>query len=196
MVIIISLITVVGRTYFPLFISVNVSKIEKFLLKNKQNPLYFFVYSTANNLNSEAEESYIKILIKYKNSSRQAIYKTAYAIYKKDTFGANANVHLIKQKEYRQYYQALIAILEGDMSKARLVADKINSIWMRETILAETYEKEGDIDKATEYAISALVKTRGVQRYSLYKNFEHLIERIDVGNELYVKVFRKNSHVS
>jgi hypothetical protein len=179
-IIIISVVILLVRYFYPLLISVNIGSIENFLLKNKKNPLLHFIYATANNLNEEAEESYIKLLMKYQNSNRQAIYKTEYALFKKDSNEANANVHLIKHLDYKLYYEALIAIIEGDFNKVRLNSKKIKSAWMKETILAEMYLKENNMEKAKEYATLALLKTRGLQRYTLYKNFETLIGIVNV----------------
>lgn len=173
--IIVSIILVLVRAYYPLLFSINIDQIESFLIKNKKNPLLHFIYATANHIDEEAEESYIKLLIKFQNPKRQAIYKTEYALYKKAIHEANANVHMIEHFDYKLYYQSLIAILEGDLNRARLNSVKLKSIWMKSVILAEISLKENNIEKAKDYAFEAVVKTRGVQRYSIYKNFEFLI---------------------
>ncbi|MFP5108956.1 hypothetical protein ACSU6B_19635 [Neobacillus sp. C211] len=179
---ILSLICIVGVVSVYLFISFSpilftndISKTEKFLIRNQKRPIYYLFYSLANNLDGDVEDAIKKVLLKYKTPARQALFRTIYSLYKHDTEKAKTNLERIQPLKLRQYYLALVCIEEDKLQDAISISDKINSNWMKNTILAEVYLKEGNIEKAKTYANQAVKETKGIQKYSIYKNFEKIL---------------------
>jgi hypothetical protein len=80
----------------------------------------------------------------------------------------------IKQIHTKEYYDALIFIEKGNLNRAREISFKMKTLWKKNTILAEINLKEGNKEEARKFAIEAMLKSRGVQRYLIYKNFESL----------------------
>jgi hypothetical protein len=164
-----------GYIYFqisPILFSKDIEKSEKYLIKHQKNPMYQLYYAIANNMDAEAESAFAKFNAKYKNSYRQALLNTAYAIYKKDIQTARENVGAIKPVQNRLYYEAFIAIESKQLNKAREIADQLPKGWMKESILAEVFEKQGNKTLAKEHALKAFEQTRGLQRYMIYKSNE------------------------
>lgn len=156
----------------PILFTKDVEKSEKYLLKHQKNPMYQFYYAIANNMDAEAETALAAFNTKYKNSYRQALMHTIYAVYKKDIQTAKENAGAIKQAQYRQYYEAFIAIESKQLNKAREIADRLPQGWMKESIHSEIFEKQGNKTLAKEHANKAFEQTRGLQRYMIYKNNE------------------------
>ncbi|PLR66900.1 hypothetical protein [Bacillus sp. UMB0893] len=156
----------------PILFSKDVKKSEKYLIKHQKNPMYQLYYAIANNKDAEAETALAAFNAKYKNSYRQALLNTTYAVYKKDLQAAKENVRAIKQASYRLYYEAFIAIESKQLNKAREIADQLPQGWMKESIYAEIFEKQGNKTLAIEHAKKAFEQTRGLQRYMIYKNNE------------------------
>ncbi|MDQ0256504.1 hypothetical protein J2S74_003924 [Evansella vedderi] len=161
----------------PVLLTNNISVAEKFLKENKSDPTYYFLYSIANKVDKEVDEAFAKVKEKYNNSSKLPIFQTTYALYKGDLNGAREYVDKINQPVYRDYYYTSILIEEENFYKARSIAETLNKKWMKDTVLGELYKKEGNLELATKYVKQALKQTRGIQKYSIYKNFTDLLER-------------------
>jgi hypothetical protein len=159
----------------PILFSNNIVKIEAFILKNQKKPFYYFLYTMANNLDDKVEDAMKKVMAKYKSPTRQAFFLTSYSLYKHDVEGAKANIEKIQPQKNRDYYRALICIEEGKLDEALSIADHVHSDWMKHTLRAEVYLMEGKQDQAKPYAKQAFDETNGLQKYSLYKNFEKLL---------------------
>ncbi|OHR63603.1 hypothetical protein HMPREF3291_16205 [Bacillus sp. HMSC76G11] len=156
----------------PILFSKDVHKSEKFILKHQKNPMYQFYYAIANNLDDEAEAALAKFNAKYKNSHRQALINTSFALYRKDVSEAKKHVVSIKPPVYRTYYEALIAAQSRQYDAAKRLAEQLPKGWMKESVLAEISQKQGNRASAKQHAESAYEQTRGLQRYLIYKNNE------------------------
>lgn len=156
----------------PILFSKDVHKSEKFILKHQKNPMYHFYYAIANNLDDEAEAALAKFNAKYKNSHRQALMNTTFALYRNDVSGAKKHAVSIKPPVYRTYYEALIAVKSRQYEGAKRLAEQLPKGWMKESVLSEVSHKQGNKTSAKKHAESAYEQTRGLQRYLIYKNNE------------------------
>lgn len=159
-------------TYRTLLWETKVEKIEKFLLKKRKGPTYHFIYSLANEHDEEAAVALNMLLKRYKQPSKQALYKTMYALYKKDLSTAKEVIELIKPDLYKSYYKTGLLIEEGKYSEARQLAQQISKPWMKNAVFAEIEKKQGNSEQAIQFARLALTEAKGLNRYSLHKAYE------------------------
>lgn len=157
---------------FPIHMEKNVEKLEKFIEKRRNNPIFKLYYGMGNRIDQDVKEATEALLKKYKQPARQALFKTLFALYEKDILRAKDDVEDIKPLEYKRYYQAVIAAEEGNIEKAEELVKVIKSEWMRHALLAEIAEKNNDQNSITEHIQKAFEKTRGLQRYIIYKQYE------------------------
>lgn len=150
----------------------NISKIERFLLKNKKNPNLYMIYALANELDEEVRGLTEKLLQKYKNRSRQAMYTVGKALYFKDIEEAKLHINQISQLSYRLYYQSIILIEEGDFDGAVKMIEEVSTKWMKDALLAELEKKRNNLPNAKKYANQAKLHSKGLQRYLLHKTYE------------------------
>lgn len=150
----------------------NMEKVEKFLLNNKNNANFYIIYALANNLDDDVKELTNILVQKSKNKSRQALYKVIEALYFEDYATVKTIVEDIEAPMYRNYYQAIIAMEEGDFNRTDELIAKISNKWMHFALLAERERKQNNLEKGKDYAQKAKEATKGLQRYLLHKTFE------------------------
>ena len=171
-VFILLLISVMYPLLHVTLLETNIDRIEKFLLRNKNNPNFSMIYALANEHDEEVKEITQKLIQKYKARSRQALYKISEAIYFKNLSVAKTEIEYITSPLYRSYYQALISLEDGELDCANREIDKITNQWMKNALLAEREKKQGNIVQARQYAEIAKQKSKGLQRYLLHKTYE------------------------
>jgi hypothetical protein len=167
---------IVAIVFYPILHTVlfetNIDKIERFLLKNRKNPNFYMIYALANENDEEVKDITDMLLKKYKQESRQAMYKVVQALYFKDIAEAKLHINKIKPLHYRSYYQSSILLEEGDLDGAVELMEKLPSQWMKDAILAEHAKKLNNLPTAKDYANKAMLSSKGLQRYLLYKTYE------------------------
>jgi hypothetical protein len=150
----------------------NITKVEKFLLKNKKNPNFYIVYALANGLDEDVRKITDSLLQKYKQPSRQALYKIGAALYFKNMIVVRNEIEYVKSDAYRLYYQAILLIDEGDIEGANELIVKVPTKWMKNALLAEREKQLNHTTEAQSYAEKAKQESRGLQRYLLHKTYE------------------------
>jgi NOL1/NOP2/fmu family ribosome biogenesis protein len=180
---IIVFIVIFAILYLPVvylsFYSTNIDAIDQFLADRKKHPQYGLYYGLANDDRELVEESMEKVLKRYKQPGAQAMFKVIFALYNKDAIEARKHVGLIKQQEYKKYYEAGIAIEEKDYEEARNIGNTLQKEWMKEAVVAEAEKGEGNLEQAKVHARKALAGSKGLQRYMLYKIFSREFTNIE-----------------
>ncbi|MCD8508616.1 MAG: hypothetical protein LRY73_01025 [Bacillus sp. (in: Bacteria)] len=161
----------------PIVLSNNLEKVERFLLNNQDTPVYYFLYSVANKATDDVEKAYDQVLQKYGNSSKRPLFELIYALYKDNLPEAKEHLVNIKAPDYQDYYRCAILLEEGNVAKAREIGERLPKKWMKATVLAEVSKKEGNSQAAREFAEEAFNNARGIQKYSVYKTFEGLLDK-------------------
>ncbi|MFT4416308.1 hypothetical protein ACLM5H_20800 [Fredinandcohnia humi] len=159
----------------PIYMGKDVEKLEKFIRERRRNPVFKLYYGIANTLDDDVKEATDTLLRKYKDPSRQAIFKTLHALYEKDILRAKHEIQKIQPVEYKHYYQAIVAIEEGNLEEANELCSSIKSDWMKHALRAGIAEKAKDHEAFKEQIQKAFDKTRGLQRYVLYKQYEQVL---------------------
>ncbi|OMF27590.1 hypothetical protein BK133_19230 [Paenibacillus sp. FSL H8-0548] len=164
-----------------IFRETNIKRLEKFLIKQRKKPALYLFYAAANQQDEEVEQLIGKLLIKYKQPNRQALYKAIHGMYRKNSAAVKSEIARIQPVEYRFYYETYFQIEEGDLETARANAAKISKLWMRAALLSEIEIKAGNRSEAISLARQALQSCRGVQRYLLHKNYERELPEALIG---------------
>ncbi|MNH98035.1 hypothetical protein D3C73_507480 [compost metagenome] len=174
-VIILFIISFVGLalpTLYTLLWDTNVERMERFLIRNKKKPTYGLIYASANELDEDVRHCIHSLLHKHPQPHKQALYKTIYALYKKDILTAKKDVEFIKPLVYQQYYTAAVWIEEGRLEETRQLIETISTPWMKSAILSEIEIKSDHPDQARQWAKQAFEQAKGLQRYTLYKSYQ------------------------
>lgn len=169
------LIVFFGLTFPQLkmaFWETDLNKIEKFLINNKKNPNYQLFYALANNLDEEVEDAIEKLLSKYKNKHKQALFKVIYAFYKKEIVTAKQEIEYIKPANYMRYYKSTLLLEEGNLNEAKQLIEEISIPWMKYALLSELENKLNNPEEAIRLAKMALDQVKGLQKYILYKTYQ------------------------
>ncbi len=157
---------------YTVFWEKDINKIEKFLIKEKGNPIYQLFYALANKLDEEVKDAIDQLLKKHKARHKQALYKVIYALYCKDILAAKQEVDNIKSDNFKYYYKSAVLMEEGNLNEARQLIEHISIPWMKSALLSELEYKLNDLDKAMYFAKHALDNAKGLQKYILYKTYE------------------------
>ncbi|THE09791.1 hypothetical protein E1I69_21070 [Bacillus timonensis] len=179
---IISMIVIVGfSTYlfiYPIFWEKNVRKIESYLEKRRKNPLYKLYYGMGNRIDQDVKEATEELVQKYKQPARQALFKTLHALYEDDILRVKKDIEEIHPPQYKAYYQAIVAVEEGKLEQAAALGEQVKSEWMKHALAAGIAKKAGNHEVYVAEIQKAFEKTRGMQRYVLYKQFERDLEAV------------------
>ncbi|MCR2822384.1 hypothetical protein [Lederbergia panacisoli] len=162
---------------YYMYFSNNVNKIERFMKKNLKQPIIALYYGVANNDDQFVSDSLEKILKKYKKPHHQAIFKTVYALYKKDITEMKQYIIEIKPLQFQYYYEGIVSISEGDFIKAEEYIGKIKTVWMKYVLMASLEQENGSKEKAKTYAKTAIENAKGLQKYLIYKHTENFINK-------------------
>lgn len=147
-------------------------KLESYLVKRRKNPLFKLYFGMGNRIDGDVKEATEALLQKYKQPARQAMFKTLYAMYEDDILRAKKDIEDIGPPQYKSYYQAIVAMEEGKLEEAVELREKVKTEWMKHALAAGIAKKAGNHEEYIAEIQKAYEKTRGMQRYVLYKQFE------------------------
>lgn len=157
---------------YPVYLEKNVNRIEAFIEKRRKNPLYKLYYGMGNRIDKDVKEATEMLLQKYKQPARQAIFKTLLALYEDDILRAKRDIEDIHPPQYKYYYQTIVAIEEGNMERATELKELVKTEWMKHALAAGIANKAGNHKEYLAEIQKAFEKTRGLQRYVIYKQYE------------------------
>jgi hypothetical protein len=157
---------------YPIYLEKNVKKIESYLEKKRKNPLFKLYYGMGNRIDQDVKEATEILLRKYKQPARQAMFKTLYALYEDDILRVKNDIEQIQPPQYKYYYQAIVAIEGGKIELAAELRDQVKKEWMKHSLAAGIAKKDGHQEEYIVEIQKAYEKTRGLQRYMIFKQFE------------------------
>ncbi|WP_099354531.1 hypothetical protein [Fredinandcohnia onubensis] len=169
------IVIVVLGTYlfiYPIYGEKNVRKIESYLEKRRKNPAFKLYYGMGNRIDQDVQEATESLLRKYKDPARQALFKTLHALYEDDILRVKKDIEDIHPSQYKAYYQAIVAVEEGKLEQAAELGNQVKSEWMKHALASGIAKKKGDHDEYVAEIQKAYEKTRGMQRYIIYKQYE------------------------
>lgn len=171
-VILVYVAIIIGYYSYLLLKSKNLSKIQKFVAKNKKNPIYR--YMLLNSRDASAEEKIAaleEVLSKYKKPNFQATYGVMLNILKEDYDEAENCAKPLLGTEEGDYNLELIRVLKGDLQAPSRTFKKQ---WMNDSIKANIAYMQKDLPKFDEYVERSLSNTGGLQYFNNYYSFKQL----------------------
>nr|WP_309098329.1 hypothetical protein [Fredinandcohnia onubensis] len=169
------IVIVVLGTYlfiYPIYWEKNVRKIESYLEKRRKNPAFKLYYGMGNRIDQDVQEATVALLRKYKDPARRALFKTLHALYEDDILRVKKDIEDIHPPQYKAYYQAIVAVEEGKLEQAAEFGNQVKSEWMKHALASGIAKKKGDHGEYVAEIQKAYEKTRGMQRYIIYKQYE------------------------
>ncbi|MFS0821403.1 hypothetical protein [Bacillus sp. 1P02SD] len=175
------IVIIVLGTYlfiYPIYGEKNVRKIESYLEKRRKNPAFKLYYGMGNRIDQDVKEATEVLLQKYKHPAKQALFKTLHALYEDDILRVKKDIEDIHPPQYKAYYQAIVAVEEGKLEQAAELGEQVKSKWMKHALAAGIAKKAGNHAEYVSEIQKAFEKTRGMQRYVLYKQFQRDLEAV------------------
>ena len=141
----------------------NIASIEKYLAKNKKNPIFNYAYILPTATDGELIEVLEAITQKYKSTKYASIYGAYAALFKEDSEAARKSIQPIAHTEVGRYTKALIDIFEGKYEEA--TKHDVKKQWMQHSILAHIAFYKGDVNTLNEQAALSTNAVGGIQHY-------------------------------
>ena len=154
----------------------NINKIEKQFLKNRKHPYYRFIYAISNKEDKQVILSYRKMVKQKKYHRFYPLITIIFSLYFNKTMALEEEVEKLSQPSVKKFYKAWILIEQNQLKEAENIADSMKKVWMKEALISEVKLKKGEIESAKRHAETALKHARGIQYYSLKKEFERKYE--------------------
>lgn len=170
----ITLFIIIGDTIYTLYGTTNMKKVEKFLLNNKRNPLYYLVYVQANGTKEELIQTIEELLKKQKNPFIQQYYSTIREYSLENFEKAMELAEKIQKDAYKNYAKALIHLKLNQLEQAENLLPSLSVLFMKEEILALIAYKNNDSEKFAIHSKNCIEACKGVQRYNMIKTFERI----------------------
>lgn len=159
---------------FTVYRSNNEKSIEKYLIANKNRPLFAYPLALAHGNDVEVEESLRIILAKYKQPYMQNVYKTILALHLKNIDAADTYAQQIDSELLKSYYAAYIAAKKGDFDEAKRYEENISVDWMIHALHALYANEQGNEETFTIESQKAIDGSRGVQKYIVIHSLKYV----------------------
>lgn len=167
-------IFIMGDTFYTVYGTTNMNKVERFIKNNKNNPIYEVLYVQSFGTKEEMIQAFDRLLEKYKKPFIQQYYSCA-----KEELTGNYEKGLelserVKKEPYKTYLKALFLSRLGHLEEAEKLIPSISKEFMKEEILGIIAYKKNDKDAFEIHFQKAIESCKGVQRYSLIQTFNRI----------------------
>lgn len=159
---------------FIVYRSNNEKSIEKYLIGNKNKPLFAYPLALAHGNDVEIEESLRTILAKHKQPYMQNVYKTILALHLKNIEAADIYAQKIDSEPLKSYYAAYIAAKKGNFEEAKRHEENISVDWMIHSLHALYSSEQGNHETFTIESKKAIDGSRGVQKYIVIHSIKNV----------------------
>lgn len=165
-----------GQLVYTMAFSQNIKSIEKFLAKNKKDPVYRFLYELGQGSEEGQREALRGVLKKYKNTKYEAVYGAALSMMDENYEAAQQYNAAILHKEEGQYTKIIIDLLAGNEVKVPIPTFKKQ--WMNKSIEAHEAFVRGDVQAFDARVQEVLAASKGVQHYGNYFSFAKMRKQL------------------
>ncbi len=113
----------IGPQLHTVYWSNNLKRIERHLIKHKKNPLFALPLAIKTEDREKIMQAIQEVLISYKSPYIQEVYKTMLAVYEGNVSRAESFAKQISKEPLRSYYIAYVEVLKGNYEEARSIKD-------------------------------------------------------------------------
>ncbi|MBK3495460.1 hypothetical protein JFL43_11475 [Viridibacillus sp. YIM B01967] len=150
----------------------NISKIDRFVTKNRTKPTFAYPYAVAHESLEEQKLGLQKMLNKYKQPIVQHNYRSVLAALNKDFEGALAEAKQIPKEPIRSYNIAHTEVFLGNIDAAKALIPKLTKPWMPHAIEGLIAYEQHDLRTFEKESEAAIAKARGIQKHVLFYTFK------------------------
>lgn len=170
------IVLIVLPPIFTIYKSNNLKKVERFLEKNKQKPIFAYPLAVKSGKREETIHAVQLILSKYKQPYMQQVYKTNLALFENNLTMFEQHAEQISKEPLHTYYIAYAEAWKGNFESAQALKEKLPTGWMPSAIDALIAKERHDWDAFRIAAEESIRLARGVQKYNLYYSFKWMEE--------------------
>ncbi|WP_203332103.1 hypothetical protein [Planococcus beigongshangi] len=167
------LIAMVLPGVYAVYFSNSIPRIGRYIKRNRFKPIFAFPYALGNGSDQDVEAAIEQVLKKHKQPELQSIYRTLLALHRGQAAVAVQHAETIEPEPLRSYYLAQAAVASGDLQRAQNLSNEISESWMKHSIEA-LIARETNEAEFLQLAEKSVQEARGVQKYTLQKNFERV----------------------
>lgn len=167
------LIAMVLPGVYAVYFSNSLPQIGRYIKRNRSKPIFAFPYALAHGNDQDVEQAIEQILKTHRQPELQSVYRTLLAIHRGQAAIAVQHAETIEREPLRSYYMAQAAVASGDLQRAQILSDGISEPWMKYSIVALIARETNDAE-FRQLADKSVQSARGVQKYTLQKNFERM----------------------
>ena len=177
-IIVVYIVLLVLPQMYTIYKSNNLKKIERFLEKNKQKPLFAYPLTVKTGNRDEIVSAIQLILSKYKQPYMQEVYKTNLALYESNVSLFEQRAKQISKEPLHTYYIAYAEALNRNFEEAHSLKEKLPVGWMPHALDAIIAKEKGDFDGFRIAANESIYLARGVQKFNLFYSFDWIEKEI------------------
>lgn len=167
------LIAMVLPGVYAVYFSNSIPQIGRYIKRNRFKPVFAFPYALGNGSDQDVEAAIEQVLTTHKQPELQSIYRTLLALHRGQAAVAAQHAETIEREPLRSYYLAQAAVSSRDWQHAQNLSNSISEPWMKYSIKA-LIARETDEAEFLQLAEKSVQEARGVQKYTLQKNFERM----------------------
>lgn len=161
-------------TFNILYFTRDGKKVEKFLVRNKKNPYYRFIYAIAHKQEKGIIHSYRKLLRTNSYKKHFPLLTIIFSVFFKNTIGLEEEIAKLTNQNTKNYYTLRLMIENKESNNIEESLSLVKNRWMKESLLAEIALKKGERLQAKEHLQYALQFSRGLPHYLLEKELQEL----------------------
>ena len=159
------------HTLMKHYFTKNMESMEKFLQKKQKNPYYRFLYGMANKDDQKVIHAYRKLVTQKKFERHYPLLTVVFSFYFDQFAGMEKEIRKIKSKKLQTYYGLWLKTKTNQNVTSKELA-KVKAKWMKEDLLAELAEINGQEAQAKIHRENALKLAKGLTFYQLKKQYE------------------------
>ncbi len=165
-------------TFYTVYKSQNVRAIDRFLLRNYRKPIFYYAYNVGHGSDEDIQKSLRTIMEKSTRGDTRHVYGALLGVTRGDGEEVLSAAAKINPGPLRSYYYAYGNALNGNLDKARSIADGISDEWMKHTIYAVLAKQQGNTEEFRREAGLAKETSTGIQHYLLHHNFQKMEDQV------------------
>lgn len=171
-VVVIYLLLLLAPQMYTVYASKDLEKIEQYLEKNKQKPVFAYPLALKTGNQEQIICSIEEILKRHKQPYMQEVYKTILALFEGNVSKLEHQAKQISKEPLRTYYIAYAEALKGNFDEATTLKELLPKEWMQHAIKAIIAKEQGNIESFEKEANKCIELAKGVQKYGLYYSFQ------------------------
>ena len=165
------------RPFYIIYKSKSLRSINRYVTRNNKRPIFSYSYALANGNQDDVEVALKRIMNSYSQGDMQDIYGAQLALFQNNSKKVLEHAMKIDAQEYKDYYQGLAFVLNGNFARAEEFLAALHTPWMKESMRAFAALQRDNLNDFRSAAEQSVDSAVGMQRFVLH----HMMRRLEVG---------------